>query len=332
MAKRIEYIDGAKAIAIIAVIIGHCGPWIQHIPYATRFIYSFHIPLFFILSGYFIKDLPLKKAAQKYGKRYLIPYLISILVGFIIVITIAALSQILDYNIINNYLLRAVYASGGNISIFLHDIPIIGPLWFLWGGWFSCIIYTIISNLSITKNSYTSKCLLFFFGAIISMFSERYINLPLSFQAGCFAALYIFAGHVIKKYDIITKFEDGHSIIIILALLLWILSIRTGFYNLGTCTTGTPLNFIMSFIAPIVILLICKKVDLKGGWVGASTLSIFCAHGIIHIAFYFAGNPYSLLHYNIIVNSFITIFGEISSAFIGALILQRAPLINQYFK
>lgn len=47
MNKRIEWIDIAKAVAIVLVGIGHYScPKIL-----MAFIYSFHMPLFFILSG-----------------------------------------------------------------------------------------------------------------------------------------------------------------------------------------------------------------------------------------------------------------------------------------
>ncbi|MCD7778938.1 MAG: acyltransferase family protein [Clostridiales bacterium] len=48
--KRLEEIDIAKGIGIILVILGHAG----NIPGKT-FIYSFHMPLFFILSGMVMK-------------------------------------------------------------------------------------------------------------------------------------------------------------------------------------------------------------------------------------------------------------------------------------
>lgn len=47
--KRIDEFDIAKGIAIIAMIIGHLG--MKHI---NMIVYAFHMPLFFILSGYFL--------------------------------------------------------------------------------------------------------------------------------------------------------------------------------------------------------------------------------------------------------------------------------------
>lgn len=46
--KREHYIDAAKGIGILLVIIGHSNP-----PAPIRqFIYEFHMPLFFMISGY----------------------------------------------------------------------------------------------------------------------------------------------------------------------------------------------------------------------------------------------------------------------------------------
>ena len=45
---RIKWIDLAKGITIILMVIGHTGAS----PVITNWIYSFHMPLFFILSGY----------------------------------------------------------------------------------------------------------------------------------------------------------------------------------------------------------------------------------------------------------------------------------------
>ena len=51
MTKRIEWIDIAKGIGIILVVIGH----ISQIKVLNDIIYSFHMPLFFIISWYLYK-------------------------------------------------------------------------------------------------------------------------------------------------------------------------------------------------------------------------------------------------------------------------------------
>ncbi|MBQ8345321.1 MAG: acyltransferase family protein, partial [Clostridia bacterium] len=48
---RISWIDIAKGIAILLVLLGHtiCPTWM------SVYIYSFHMPLLFVLSGYTLK-------------------------------------------------------------------------------------------------------------------------------------------------------------------------------------------------------------------------------------------------------------------------------------
>ena len=52
--KRIKYIDIARGIAILSVIIGHVcsnkNGWVR------AMLYSFHLPLFIIVSGMFYRE------------------------------------------------------------------------------------------------------------------------------------------------------------------------------------------------------------------------------------------------------------------------------------
>lgn len=51
MKNRIKFLDIAKGIAILAIIAGHTGPdWVK------QFVFTFHVPVFFIISGYFLKE------------------------------------------------------------------------------------------------------------------------------------------------------------------------------------------------------------------------------------------------------------------------------------
>lgn len=46
--QRIQYIDIAKGIGILLVVIGHC---INSLSFLGKWIWSFHMPLFFVISG-----------------------------------------------------------------------------------------------------------------------------------------------------------------------------------------------------------------------------------------------------------------------------------------
>lgn len=69
--SRLDYMDLAKGIGILAVILGHVY---KNTVFGTL-LYSFHLPLFFLISGYFFHYIPdfwvfLKKKLR----NYLIPY------------------------------------------------------------------------------------------------------------------------------------------------------------------------------------------------------------------------------------------------------------------
>ncbi|MBO4801865.1 MAG: acyltransferase family protein [Bacteroidaceae bacterium] len=75
--QRMTWADAARGAAILLVLIGHsCPP-----PYTTAFIYAFHMPLFFILSGLFLQlDAPLKTLWWKKVRTLLVPFVIYNLV------------------------------------------------------------------------------------------------------------------------------------------------------------------------------------------------------------------------------------------------------------
>ena len=68
--KRIEYLDIARGIGIFLVVLGHCyslPEWMWHL------IYSVHMPLFFVLSGYVFK--PAQSGGSGKGTGLGVPYL-----------------------------------------------------------------------------------------------------------------------------------------------------------------------------------------------------------------------------------------------------------------
>ena len=108
LAKRVEYIDIAKGIGIILVVMGH-NDFALISPFAHKLIYSFHMPMFFFMSGMFFKpDLPFWIFVQHRFKKLLTPFLFMILFIYITSISFSKVS-ILEAS---RRLLKALYGNG----------------------------------------------------------------------------------------------------------------------------------------------------------------------------------------------------------------------------
>ena len=67
MEKRIGYIDIAKGLGIMIIVLAHNDLAGYH-PTLHKFIYSFHIPLFFFLSGMFFR--PERSFGETFTRRF----------------------------------------------------------------------------------------------------------------------------------------------------------------------------------------------------------------------------------------------------------------------
>ncbi len=70
--KRIDYLDYTKGFGILLVILGHIYDASNPI---KIWLYSFHMPLFFIISGFFAKNTEFKVLFKKKFKSLVIPYI-----------------------------------------------------------------------------------------------------------------------------------------------------------------------------------------------------------------------------------------------------------------
>lgn len=71
--KRNKTFDYMRAIGAILVIVGHAVPY----KILGNFIYSFHMPLFFFVSGFVYKKKTIMQTIIKKGRYLIIPYLVS---------------------------------------------------------------------------------------------------------------------------------------------------------------------------------------------------------------------------------------------------------------
>lgn len=130
--RRMQYIDMAKGIGILLVIIGHT----MSLGWKKDFIYSFHMPLFFVCSGMTLRFSltweEWKNQTRKLAKRLLLPIVALYLSMCWLVDLIAGITwngQIKE--LIETRVLTMFMSSGSEVQFLGKIVGDIGALWFL---------------------------------------------------------------------------------------------------------------------------------------------------------------------------------------------------------
>lgn len=130
--NRIETFDIAKGIGILLMVMGHTG----YGDIFLKLIYTFHMPLFFFISGYFYR--PQKNINFK---QYLVHQINVLLVPYIV---FAIFYEILHYiytgEVSISYFFKSLISSNHN------RIDVAGALWFLLTLFTAKIIYWFLNH------------------------------------------------------------------------------------------------------------------------------------------------------------------------------------------
>ena len=196
--RRIEWIDTAKGICILLVVLQHISNYVQISYFMEADFLTFRMPLYFILSGLFFKTYEgLKGFAIRKTNKLLIPYVFFYIVfGVIIPVTVYhvwgfKLFKYMDYGYIR-----------GLGNIFSERRVCNAVIWFLFCLFQVNILFYLLKKLSDRFLKPTLWLLLFsgmigLLGMVLSLFS---INLPY-FIDSSFSALPFFAfGYFLKTH------------------------------------------------------------------------------------------------------------------------------------
>lgn len=278
--NRIKAFDTAKGVGILGVIIGHhvlCMSDDQY-RWLTDWFWSFHMPMFFIISGYFINPCSVKESLIKGIRQLIIPYYITVFLSVFVCIFILSKNGVYD---------------GPPIFKWLFGCLILDPeyelmaMWFLpalfWGKlFFLCI------NRFISKMLFFSVLLLFFLALWINSFDIINNSGLLYIQKGLCVPIYLYIGQWMHIHKVIER-EYGMDIVITMIMILFFagpFSFRTdeqqfdvGFFCIITST-------LISWSLIVLSRLIEKFSSLK--WIvsffsffGKNSLYFLCSHAFL---------------------------------------------------
>lgn len=278
--ERKKWADIAKAIAIIAVLVGHTSgiPGIL-----SRMIFTFHMPLFFIFSGYFLKrPNDTKSAVKKDARALLTPYIVTCVLTIVLAILRAIIFQQDVLNVAKEWLLASIYGSGGLIPTWWIGTRWIGAIWFLLALFFAR--YFIYYTERFGKYQGIAVMLIAYVGYVTTELTW----LPFSIQAGMTATMYLYIGKIIRDTDAFNAtYVSKNKAIYMGAVVVWIFCIKYcgALYMVNNTYGNGFLDVIGSICATFCIVWVSmfveRYVSIIGkilSWIGKLTLPILCAH------------------------------------------------------
>lgn len=255
--KRIGYFDIAKCIAILFIVVGHTGIiYPETLPGGmpqklVHFAFTFHLPVFFIASGYFFKlDTVLSKQFfKKAWKNILTPYWVTCV---IILIATTAMAAALGTSLkaeLARWIPAALYGAGAENPGMLVPVYRIGGIWFLLALFWAQIIILAAERL---PKPGLWICGLFALGWLAS----QCIELPWSIQSGICAAPFVYAGALARKYQILEKDGPAAAAVTVGCAILWLIYIVKADLDMSFAVFALPnglLDLAGSFAAAYVV-------------------------------------------------------------------------------
>ena len=273
--EKLYWIDVVRGEAILLVVIGHSGcPSLIY-----NFIYSFHMPLFFVISGYLYnyekwnKGFGYKIFVLNRFASYVKPYFILCGINFILCL----LQEIIKNGISTNTVPMIGKWMFGILYVYpsVEYMPNCTPLWFLVALFFSSIIFYYILEVKNRKIQF-----LIIIGIAVvdaGLFYLVKFQMPWCFGAVLIGVCCMYFGFFIRRSSKIIDFCKKPPVILSLIIIGIIFGYINGRVGVGANNLGyNPFLFWMSALTlPFAIILYFSAANQKFellNWFGKNTI------------------------------------------------------------
>jgi len=287
------------------------GHSVEAISLHHLFFFSFHMPIFFIISGFLFAHsnsitLRFGEIAYKRFRNLLLPYLVTVLIGFFIywsinfygvVTTYYSGNRNLIFSIIQGIdnshqfilkdcqqlLLSICYGASKEVVLFHLVFNSLGVFWFLPSLFSAIIIFYFFLKL-FDKYSIAIQSIIIIILTFVGYMIGKYIFLPWSIDISLVSQIFMFSGYLMRKHMI---FEKKTPIgLFIIAAGIWLLDLYMGsidmagriYNNLAVSTIGaiaaSYLLMKLSYFLSNSISFFYKPIP----YIGRQSLVILCFH------------------------------------------------------
>ncbi len=255
--QRINYIDIAKGIAMILVILGHTKKLMPVT--AVWWLYTFHMPLFFMLSGMVFNPDKYKNFKEMFVAKFkslIIPYFSLNLIAWFWTMIIDRPTSFLKEKTLNKF-----------IGLFLGDR---GDKYYF-SMWFITALFLSEILLYVLAKAIKNRTCFFAFGfigsAIAGYLIIKSIDNGFYWSADLVptAISFVIAGYFLKVYREKTEFKLYQNILIMVVML--VVNVFAGYMNyknngradLYELNMGNPIYYYISALSgSCVVILFCK--------------------------------------------------------------------------
>lgn len=281
--KRFVWIDIAKGVAILLVIAGHLYPFGSLV---RNIIYSFHMPIFFILTGYTIKvngdEKQLLSRTLRDLKKIIVPYLLT--TSIIKVLEMMYFNGQDPVTTMSNILPRLWFASG----VSYQGYAALGMLWFLPTLFWSKLLFRLV-NYKFPKKE--DNLVIFLFLTILGLVISHHRWLPQNFDIVLVSTLFVCFGYLLKESKWL--FNKYYMLTLVISFSFWCFVWQKGTF-IELATRSYPqfaLSFLGAIAGSISVFYLSKTMGeiqiLKtvGTFLGRNSLIILLVHSVDYIWF-----------------------------------------------
>lgn len=321
--ERNRYIDTIKAVGIFLVILGH------HQTIFTQYIYSFHMPLFFFLSGIFHKNYSSYKVfLEKKIKSLIIPYFFFAITLFLYWAIIARnFGEIKTKNISILESLKGIFMGMDMTGVSSMEWGII--LWFLLTLFIITNIYYFISKFNNTLFIILVNIFLGIIGFYYNYYKPSYFDIW-HFTVALNAIQFYSIGAILKN-KILNLSKISYGYIVLLFVINYVGCYYNGKIDMQSLNYGNNmlLFYITAFSGIGFIICLIRNLEIYTkflDFIGKNTLIILSYHEkcmvFIKMAFIIMGS--TLIYDNTIYNIFFSIIQLV-------LCVPIIMVLNKYF-
>ena len=277
--ERDNSIDIAKTLGIALVVLGHIQGYGEStgLLHLRNFIYQFHVPLFFFLSGFLFNETEEWTIfLEKKIKRLYIPYIVWNLFFFAINLTAQIIAG-------NSYAPTDAVKHCFKILLGIAVTPLGGATWFLITLLESLLLYKLLTTLFILLIIKTFTIILL--ATLIIGISGILVRMPYGLEKALVALFFVCIGHLANKFRILEHLGNRQRIPIMISgfLIVWLLSTMNN-ADMAFHEYGNLIIYLVSAIIGIfstIILSSCisqiSQLAFLGRW-GSVTIWVLIWH------------------------------------------------------